>query len=120
VDHRSVPSFQPLLRCAFLLGLLLAAGPAWAVFDALPDDLRPLADAAQRGQPDAAWRLVEALLDRGMGGSALRWAELGAEQGDCRCIREMQTVARLSSRRGSARRKWEGLALKHGCDPPDD
>ncbi len=115
-----MPFSQPLLRCVFLLGLLLGAGPVFAIFDALPDDLRPLADAAQRGQPDAAWRLVEALLDRSMGGSAIHWAELGAEQGDCRCIREMQTVARLSSRGDSARRKWEGLALKHGCEHADD
>ena len=118
--YRSVPLSRSPLRCAFLFGVLLIAGPAFAIFDALPDDLRPLADAAQRGQSDAAWRLVEALLDRGMGGSAIRWAELGAEQGDCRCIREMQVFARRSSRGDSARRKWERLALKHGCDNADD
>lgn len=107
-------------RCCFLLAVLLAAGPASAIFDTLPDDLRPLAEAAERGQPGAVWRLVEALLDRGLGGSALHWAELGAEQGDCRCIREMQEVARLSSRSDSARSTWERLALKHRCEQAKD
>jgi hypothetical protein len=74
--------------------------------------------AALAGDSAIAYELFESAMAYNNVVDALFWIRVGAEHGDCKCIREIERMLRSSSRGPEAAAKWEARGKQMGCNEP--
>lgn len=71
--------------------------------------------AALAGDSAIAYELFESAMAYNNLVDALFWIRVGAEHGDCKCIREIERMLRSSSKGPEAAAKWETRGREVGC-----
>lgn len=71
--------------------------------------------AALAGDTASAYGLFESAMMKNELADALFWIRVGAEHGDCKCIREIERLLRSSNRGSEASAKWKLRGEQLGC-----